>query len=83
MNRRIEERMENLYQYFTSEKAATVRTAAKAFGISKSTVHKDMTERLKDYSYEKYKVIQKILQKNKSERHIRGGQATRLKYKNQ
>lgn len=60
---------------------ATVRATAKAFGISKSTVHKDVTERLKKSNSVLYKKVRKVLNKNKEERHIRGGLATRRKYK--
>lgn len=60
---------------------ATVRAAAKVFKISKSTVHKDVTERLYSINRELYNGVNAVLQKNKSERHIRGGIATRKKYK--
>ncbi len=60
---------------------ATVRATAKVFKISKSTVHKDVTERLFYIDRELYKQVDAVLQKNKSERHIRGGLATRRKYK--
>ena len=60
---------------------ATVRAAAKIFKISKSTVHKDVTERLYNINRELYRQVDAVLQKNKSERHIRGGLATRKKYK--
>ena len=60
---------------------ATVRAAAKVFKISKSTVHKDVTERLYNIDRELYRQVDNVLQKNKSERHIRGGLATRRKYK--
>jgi len=59
----------------------TVRKTAKIFGISKSTVHKDVTERLEKINHALYKDVQKVLELNKSERHIRGGIATREKYK--
>ena len=59
---------------------ATVRCAAKEFGISKSTVHKDVTERLKNINSVYYFRVKRILEKNKSERHIRGGMATKRKY---
>lgn len=62
------------------ERNATVRAAAKAFGISKSTVHKDLTEKLPHISSGLYKEVKKILEKNKRERHIRGGMATKHKY---
>lgn len=60
---------------------ATVRATAKVFNISKSTVHKDVTERLLHINRELYRQVDAVLQKNKSERHIRGGLATRRKYK--
>lgn len=59
----------------------TVRKTAKLFGISKSTVHKDVTERLSKANHTLYEEVQKVLDLNKSERHIRGGIATREKYK--
>ena len=60
---------------------ATVRTAAKQFGISKSTVHKDLSQRLPNYDPLLYRQAREILDKNRRERHIRGGLATRRKYK--
>lgn len=60
---------------------ATVRATAKVFKISKSTVHKDVTERLFNINRELYRQVKDVLEKNKSERHIRGGLATRRKYK--
>lgn len=60
---------------------ATVRAAAKVFKISKSTVHKDVTERLSRDDPQLYGKVKKVLEKNKQERHIRGGMATRRKYK--
>lgn len=60
---------------------ATVRAAAKVFKISKSTVHKDVTERLRHDNPMLYREVKRVLEKNKSERHIRGGMATRKKYK--
>ena len=62
------------------EKQATVRAAAQVFGISKSTVHKDVTQTLKNVDRSLYLDVQKLLYKNKQERHLRGGEATRLKY---
>ena len=62
------------------ETAGTVRSAAAWFGISKSTVHKDITERLRKVSPALYKEVQQILAKNKAERHLRGGEAPRVKY---
>ncbi len=63
------------------ETGATVRAAAKHFGISKSTVHKDLSYRLKQYNYALYVQARQVLDLNKQERHIRGGMATRRKYK--
>lgn len=60
---------------------STVRQAAREFNVSKSTVHKDVTERLPDVSKGLYRRIKRILDKNKAERHIRGGEATRKKYR--
>ena len=70
-----EERAVRLAQYII-EKDATVRQAAKGFAISKSTVHKDVTQRLKQISPKLYEQVKKVLEKNKQERHIRGGLAT-------
>ncbi len=76
----IEERAAALAQYII-ENGATVRSAAKKFGVSKSTVHKDLTERLERISPALYLQAKTVLDKNKAERHIRGGMATRIKYK--
>ncbi len=62
------------------EHRATVRACAKEFGISKSTVHKDVSAKLKKVNPGLYQKVKEILEINKSERHIRGGQATKLKY---
>lgn len=62
------------------ETGATVREAAKYFSISKSTVHKDVTERLYHENRQMYKQVQCVLEKNKAERHLRGGEATKQKY---
>jgi len=62
------------------ESGCTVRDAAAWYGISKSTVHKDVTDRLKTENPGLYAQVKEILEKNKAERHIRGGEATRLKY---
>ncbi len=64
------------------ETGDTVRGTAKHFGISKSTVHKDVTERLQKTNHALYLDVQKVLKKNKQERHIRGGIATRQKFLN-
>ena len=63
------------------ETGATVRTAAREFHISKSTVHKDLQQRLQRYNPELYAAVRTVLDRNKQERHIRGGLATRRKYK--
>ena len=68
-----------LAQYMIST-GSTVRTTAKVFGISKSTVHKDLTCKLKYINPSQYQEVKEILDKNKSERHLRGGEATRRKY---
>lgn len=62
------------------ESKATVRSAAKKFGISKSTVHKDVSQRLKSVNPRLYKEVRQILDTNKNQRHIRGGIATKNKY---
>ena len=62
------------------ETGATVRTAARHFGISKSTVHKDLSTRLKQYNTDLYRQVREVLDLNKQERHIRGGMATKRKY---
>ena len=76
----IEERVLLLANYIIDTKC-TVRAAAKEFNISKSTVHKDVTERLEEISNGLYEEVRIILDGNKAERHIRGGLATRAKYK--
>lgn len=76
----LEERAMELGEYIIKNKA-TVRKAAKKFGISKSTVHKDVSERLKYINLQLYKEVKDVLEINKSQRHIRGGMATRNKYK--
>ena len=63
------------------ENEATVRAAAARFGVSKSTVHKDLTERLRRVDPGLYRQARELLDRNKAERHIRGGQATRRKYR--
>lgn len=62
------------------EHQATVRAVAEVFGISKSTVHKDVTQGLKGVNRSLYGEVQALLNKNKQERHLRGGEATRIKY---
>ena len=75
----MRERSELLAEYVI-ETGATVRAAASHFGVSKSTVHKDVTEVLKNTNKALYQEVQKLLLQNKQERHLRGGEATRLKY---
>jgi len=76
----IEERACELAAYII-ENRATVRSAAKKFGISKSTVHKDLSERLEQINRALYLQVKEVLEYNKAERHIRGGMATKMKYK--
>lgn len=75
----IEERTINIAQYIIENKA-TVRDGAKHFGISKSTVHKDITNRLEEINRSLAEEVRAVLDENKSERHIRGGLATKRKY---
>lgn len=75
----LEYRAVKLGEYIVENKA-TVRSAAKKFGISKSTVHKDVSERLKNINATLYKEVKNILKINKAQRHIRGGYATKNKY---
>lgn len=79
MKEYIEERAVNIAN-FIIDNNATVRQAAKVFGVSKSTVHKDVTERLEKINKALSENVRQILDINKSERHIRGGNATREKY---
>ena len=76
----VEERAVELGEYIIRNRA-TVRSTAKKFGVSKSTVLKDVAQRLKDIDPQLYKKVKVVLDFNKSQRHIRGGIATRLKYK--
>ena len=80
MKGNMEERAERLALYII-ENRTTVRAAALEFGISKSTVHKDLSERLPQYNRSLYLQAKEVLEQNKAERHIRGGIATREKYK--
>ena len=82
MKNYIEERAVGIAKYIIHENA-TVRQAAKQFGISKSTAHKDCVERLQYINPSLAKEVRKVLDVNKSERHIRGGLATREKYLHQ
>ncbi len=79
MRSHIEERAIVVAKYIL-EKNTTVRQTAKTFGVSKSTIHKDVTERLEEINPDLAKEVKTVLEKNKSERHIRGGMATKLKY---
>ena len=76
----IEERVLEVANYIIDSKA-TIRKTARAFGVSKSTIHKDMTERLPKINQNIAKEAKFILDLNKAERHIRGGKATKMKYK--
>ena len=79
MKGNVEERSVILGQYIIDNNS-TVRQTAKQYGISKSTVHKDVTSRLEKINPHLHKEVKAVLEKNKKERHIRGGQATKLKY---
>ena len=80
MKGNLEERAERLAQYII-ENRTTVRAAAQKFGISKSTVHKDISERLPQFNRALYTQVKEVLEVNKAQRHIRGGIATRKKYR--
>ncbi len=80
MRTNIEERAVSLARYIV-ENRATVRAAAKKFGVSKSTVHKDLSDRLRRINESLYEEVKEVLDFNKAQRHIRGGMATRKKYK--
>lgn len=73
------ERCETIADYIIKNKC-TVRKAAVHFGISKSTIHKDVTKKLRNVNFGKYAEVQEIIEINKSERHLRGGLATKQKY---
>ncbi len=75
----IEERALEIAKYIISSKT-TVRDAAKIFGVSKSTVHKDVTERLPRINPNVALQVKEVMDQNKAERHIRGGRATKIKY---
>ncbi len=79
MNYTVEDRAAELGEYIVRNNA-TVRSTAKVFGISKSTVHTDVSERLKKSDYALYVKVRKVLDENKAQRHIRGGLATKEKY---
>lgn len=82
MYRGERERCEILAEYLV-ENNATVRSAARHFNVSKSTVHKDITGHLKKVNPALYRLAKQVLEINKSERHLRGGEATRAKYLSQ
>ena len=75
----IEERAVEIANYIITNNA-TVRQTSKKYGISKSTVHKDVSERLEQINPYIFKKVRKVLDKNKAERHIRGGRATKQKF---
>lgn len=79
MQEYIEKRVLEICDYII-QTGATVRQAASQFGVSKSTVHKDLTERLPELNKEQYEKVKLVLENNKAERHLRGGEATRQKY---
>ena len=80
MRTNMEERACDLAEYIIENKA-TVRAAAKKLGVSKSTVHKDITERLEYINRPLFLQVKEVMEVNKAERHLRGGMATRRKYK--
>jgi len=80
MNEDIRLRVTETAQYILKT-GATVRSAARRFGVSKTTVHKDMRKRLIHIDRDLFERVDKVLEKNRMERHIRGGMATRRKYK--
>lgn len=82
MKQSVDDRAAMLGEYIVKNKA-TVRRAAKQFGVSKSTVHKDVTERLHHVNLGLYKEVRDVLAVNKAQRHIRGGLATKRKYERQ
>ena len=79
MKQSVDDRAAMLGEYIVQNKA-TVRRAAKQFGVSKSTVHKDGAERLRHVNLGLYKEVRDVLAVNKAQRHIRGGMATKRKY---
>ncbi|MBQ8289801.1 MAG: sporulation transcriptional regulator SpoIIID [Clostridia bacterium] len=81
MNKYTSRERAKLLGEFVVETGATVRHTASVYGISKSTVHKDLTERLKYIDPSLFKEVKRVLDNNKAERHLRGGEATRLKYR--
>ena len=79
MNGNVEKRCIEIGKYIR-DTGATVRQAGAVFGISKSTVHIDVTKRLYEIDRSLFEAVEKVLQENKAERHIRGGKATKMKY---
>lgn len=79
LNDRIDARCVRIGEYIKNN-SATVRETAEIFKVSKSTVHKDATEKLKKIDPDLYDSVRAVLEKNKSERHIRGGESTRIMY---
>ena len=77
----MEERAERLAQYIIENRTTVRAAAAQKFGISKSTVHKDISERLPQFNRVLYQQVKEVLEVNKAQRHIRGGIATRKKYR--
>jgi len=82
MQEYIEKRVIEVCDYMI-ETGATVRQAANRFGVSKSTIHKDLVERLPELDKSRYEQVKAVLENNKAERHLRGGEATRQKYAHQ
>ena len=82
MKQSVDDRAAMLGEYIVKNKA-TVRYAARKFGVSKSTVHKDVSERLRYVDTGLYNEVRSVLAHNKAQRHIRGGMATKLKYEKQ
>jgi len=82
MDEMIRQRCLDVAEWMVAHRG-TVRQAAKAFGLSKSSVHKDMTERLKEISPGRWLLVRQVMAYNKAERHLRGGNATRLLYAKQ
>ena len=77
------ERRAREFAVYLIERRTTIRDAAKHFSVSKSTVHKDLSERLKEIDRSLYVQVKEILEQNKAERHLRGGDATKRKYQKQ
>lgn len=82
MQEYIEKRVLEVCDYMI-ETGGTVRQAANRFGVSKSTIHKDLSERLPELDKNRYEKVKVVLENNKAERHLRGGEATRQKYAHQ